>query len=193
MAPPQSYLNIRSSSFSRYVNLTSPSRVWHPSFHYYGNNVYAYLLARYGEYIDLISIQFYESYSDAALAVFHDGMDAADYLVKFVHELANDGFKFYVDFGQDSLIGLEGQYVSLPLNKLVIGLANAWALNDRDNQKTLYISAEQVRDAYERLKTAAAGDLTPKGFMFWTIDERGTNNVYLAKGLGRLLHEMRMG
>ena len=54
------------------------------------------MLAKYGEYIDLISIQFYESYSDAALAVFHDNMDVADYLVEFVHELANDGFKFYV-------------------------------------------------------------------------------------------------
>ena len=91
------------------------------------------------------------------------------------------------------MIGLERQYVSLPLNKLVIGLANGWALNDRDNEKTLYISAEQVRDAYGRMEKVAAGDLTPKGFMFWTIDERGTNSVYLAKGLGRLLHETRMG
>ena len=29
LAPPQSYLNLRSSNFSRYVNLTDPNRWWH--------------------------------------------------------------------------------------------------------------------------------------------------------------------
>jgi beta-glucosidase len=192
MAPPQSYLNIHSSAFSRYVNLTSSSnRSWHPEFHYFGHNIYAYILAKFEQYIDLVSIQLYESYSDAGLAIYHEGVSAADYLVGYVRGLAEQqNFKLYVDFHQDSSIDLASQYVLLPLDKLVIGLANGWSLNS-ETEKTLYVSANQVQDAYERLKDADGGDLTPRGFMIWTIDERGTNGVYLARGIHQFLHQRR--
>eukprot|EP00804_Cyclotella_cryptica_P003971 CCRYP_013902-RA/>CCRYP_013902-RA protein AED:0.00 eAED:0.00 QI:237/1/1/1/1/1/2/788/430 len=190
IAPPQSYLNTRTQSFSRYVNLTSPTRTWHPRFHYFGSNVYAYFLARYGEHVDLVLIQFYESYSDAAMAVFHDKIPPGDYIFDFVQELARQHFQFYVDFSQDtSLDEMIGQYVSLPLDKLVIGLANGWALEKRNRNKVLYISPEECKHAFEKLKVSSDGDLTPRCFMFWTIEERGKNDVYLAKGLSHFLLE----
>jgi len=55
--------------------------------------------------------------------------------------------------------------------------------------KTLYVSAEDCRGAYLRLKYSAEGDIAPRGFMFWTIDERGTNGVYLARGIGKFLFD----
>ena len=181
MAPPQSYLDIQSPNFSRYVNLTVPTRSWHPEFHYFGSNVYAYILSHYSSYIDLISVQLYESYSNAALAVYHDKVTPQDYLVQYIQGLAAQEFRFYVDFSQDISVELHGQYIPLPLDKLVIGLPNGWVL---DNDKQYYMSAEQCQDAYQRLITH---NLAPRGFMFWTIERRGYKGVYLAKALGEML------
>ena len=190
MAPPQSYLNINSPNFSRYVNLTSPTRPWHSDFHYFGSNVYAYLLAKYNQYIDLVSIQFYESYSDAAMAVYHEGTAPQDYLYNYIQGLSSNHFQFYVDFSQDSTLNMTGQHVSLPLHKLIIGLANGWAINDENRDRTLYISPEQCKNAYDRLCDVSGEDLTPRGFMFWTIEDRGSNDVYLAEGLSRIIQEV---
>jgi chitinase len=146
-------------------------------------------LANYNPHIDLISIQFYESYSDAAMAVHHYGTSPQDYIVNYIQDLANRQFQFYVDFSQDNAVNMGAQFVSLPLNKLVIGLANGWALDNGNTEKVLYISPEQVQNAFVRLQESNSGDLSPRGFMFWTIEERGTNGVYLAKGLGQFLHD----
>lgn len=124
------------------------------------------------------------------MAVYHDKMLPDDYIFKYMQELASQSFKFYVDFSQDtSLEEMIGQYVSLPLDKVVIGLANGWALEKRNKSKVLYISPEQCKNAYEKLKVSSDGDLTPRGFMLWTIEERGKHGVYLAKGLSQFLRE----
>ena len=121
MAPPQSYLNPSNPQFSRYVNITDPTRPWHSEFHYFGSNVYSYILAKYGNHIDLVSIQLYESYSDGAMAVHHDGTSADDYLVEFVYNTTiRQKSKFYVDFSMDPTLFVEEQYVDFPLSKLVI-------------------------------------------------------------------------
>jgi hypothetical protein len=66
LAAPQSYLDVHGTSrFSRYVTLTDQHRQWHGEFQYFGANVYAYLLAKSGHCIDLISVQLNESYSRA--------------------------------------------------------------------------------------------------------------------------------
>jgi chitinase len=81
MAPPQPYLDVHGTGrFRRYVNLTDPHRQWHSEFQYFGTNVYAYLLAKYDQCIDLISVQLYESYSRAAQAVRSQGIEAGKYL-----------------------------------------------------------------------------------------------------------------
>jgi len=189
MAPPQSYLNFSSSNFSRYVNLTDPVRGWHGDFHYYGNNVYAYLLANYGDCcIDLVSVQMYESYSDAAMAVYDGGMAAGDYLVGFVRDLANRNQTFVVDFSGDPELGHAGaRPVGMPLSKLVIGLANGWAAEEAGD-KIFYASGAECREAYLELRGSGTRDLTPRGFMFWTIEERGAGEVYLGREIGEFLH-----
>jgi beta-glucosidase len=196
MAPPQSYLNFADPNFGRYVNATR-DRGWHDDFGYFGNNVYAYLLDRYGPYIDLVSIQLYESYSDAAMSIHRDGTSPDDYLHSLVRNVAvAENMSFPVDFGRDpALAGSMGssRRVRMDLDKLVIGLANGWAFDSPDN-RTLFVSAEDCRSAYLRLKDnpeEGYGDITPRGFMFWTIDERGRNGVYLARGIGEFLHTTR--
>ena len=189
MAPPQSYLNFQSSSFSRFVNISIPEREWHSDFEYFGNNVYAYLLAKYGDFIDLVSIQLYESYSDAAMAIYHDGILAEDYLINLVDNLATQSGKFYVDFSQDGGLNMNVQLVNLPLSKLVIGLANGWSKASTAQNKTVYISGEDCKKAYASLKGSNLGDISPRGFMIWTIEERGKGGIYLARDIGKFLLE----
>ena len=101
MAPPQSYLldmvtgdedaddddeNVH--PFSQYVNLTDPTRPWHSHFSYYGAKVYTYLMARYGDYIDFVLVQFYESYSRAADAMFRNHQTPPAYLKRFLGTLS---------------------------------------------------------------------------------------------------------
>jgi hypothetical protein len=187
MAPPQSYMNFDNSHFSRYVNLTDPSRPWHPEFHYFGANVYSYLLAKHGDDIDFVSMQLYESYSLAAMAVYHQDVSPEDYLVGYVEGLiVKQESKFYVDFSMDKVLDMEGQFVHLPLSKLVIGLANGWAA-DPENRKHVFITPDQVEKAYRALKLSAHCDLSPRGFMFWTIEEEGTRNVHLARDVHKIL------
>jgi chitinase len=187
MAPPQSYLNFNNSAFSRYVNISTPERRWHSEFHYFGANVYAYLLAQYVDYIDLVSVQLYESYSDAGMSVHHNGVDASNYIFSFVHNLVAQNESFKVNFDQDPTINMNSQRVYIPISKLVIGLANGWAINNNpiSANKTLYISGTECKTAYTRLKKNSA---LPRGFMFWTIEERGTNGVYLARDIGKWLY-----
>ena len=183
IAPPQSYLDPSSIRFSRNVNHTHPGRTWHDEFSHAGRNVYAYLLARYGHAIDMVSIQLYESYSRAAYAIYKLGMSPSEYLDSYVEDLALRHEKFWVHFPQDAEIEMESQSVPLPLSKLVIGLANGWA-NDGD-EKTLYIDPSDVALAYNRLTERGR---TLRGFMFWTIDEEGRNGVHMADALNQVLH-----
>lgn len=181
IAPPQSYLDLSTTQFSRYVNLTHPGRKWHSEFSYAGANVYAYLLARYGDDIDMVSVQLYESYSRAAYDINELGVPASTYITSYVEDLALRHEKFYVDFSQDPDLNMEGQMVHLPLTKLVIGLANGWANGD----KTLYVDPPDAGRAYEGLVQQGRA---PRGFMFWTIDEEGTNGIYMADALNRAMH-----
>ena len=187
MAPPQSYMNFDNPHFSRYVNLTEPDRPWHAEFHYFGANVYSYILAKWGDSIDLVSMQLYESYSLAAMAAYYDKVAPEDYLVSYTQDLIiQRQAKFWVDFEKDPDLNTPSQFVELPLSKLVIGLANGWAA-DPNNQKHFFCSPEQCHQAYQRLQASKHGDLTPRGFMFWTIEEEGKNNVFLARDIHKFL------
>jgi len=182
-------MDFDSSDFSRYVNLTIPDRPWHPEFHYFGANAYCYLLSsKYEQYIDFVSMQLYESFSLAAMAVYHAGIAKEDYLVSYIQDLViSRQSKFFVDFAKDEDLNTKGEFVHLPLSKLVIGLANGWAA-DPDNTKHIFISPAQIQRAYYKLKkTSENGDLTPRGFMFWTIEEEGTRDVHLARDISKIL------
>lgn len=192
MAPPQSYLNFDNSDFGQYVNITH-HRGWHDDFSYFGNNIYAYILYQYGAYIDLVSIQLYESYSNAAMSIYHYGIMAEDYIYNYIYNLAYmNNQSFLVKFPHDLQLKLDGiiasssVHVPMELNKLVIGLANGWSLNN--NNKTVYISPMDCQRAYNRLVNSVHGNLSPRGFMFWTIDSEGSNGVYMARGISDFLN-----
>lgn len=179
MAPPQSYLDIHSSKFSRRVDLTEPNRPWHAEFHYFGANVYAYLLSKYGDSIDFVSVQFYESYSRAGLSIHHERVAPDDYLVSYITDLLNMGESFDVKFGDDPTLGYKSQRVSFPLSKLVLAFANGWALDTDD--KALFFEPRSIQRAYERFVKK------PRGMMFWVLGEEGSHGVQYTRDLNRIL------
>ena len=187
VAPPQSYLDTQNSKFSRAVNLVDNDRTWHGDFHYFGSNVYAYLLAKYGDYVDFISIQFYESYSRAAMSVYGpDQMNAASYFEIYAKDLESKNFSIFVEFENDPSSGLSNQWVPLPQSKLIFGFANGWALDTND--KALFVTSGDVEMAYQKLRE---DHLEPRGFMFWVIGEEGKNGVQYASSLSRILETRR--
>ncbi|GKY91453.1 hypothetical protein MPSEU_000117600 [Mayamaea pseudoterrestris] len=179
MAPPQSYLDFHGTNrFSRYINLTDPTRDWHDEFRYLGANVYAFLLAKYMDAIDLVSIQFYESYSRAAMMIKKYGVSPSDYLVDY----AKRNLTLPVAFSDDPNVDMPDQVVELPLSKLVLGFANGWT--DEHNDKTLFVPTCDIQDAWNKL---AVHGSQPRGFMFWTIDLDGSNDLFFAHELSRVL------
>jgi chitinase len=182
MAPPQSYLDLQTSNFSRYVNLTEPTRPWHNEFHYFGANVYAYVLAKYGDYIDFISVQFYESYSRAAMSLRHYGISQEAYLEFYVNELAKNGQTYFVSFGEDPTVDLSSQKVSVPVSKLVFGFFNGSP--SKGTGKVAFFEPERVGIAYENLLESG---IEPRGFMFWNIQLEGRNDFNITPGLNKIL------
>jgi beta-glucosidase len=165
MAPPQSYLDIEQRRFTRFVNLTDPDRGWHDDFHYFGNNVYAYLLSKYGDFIDFVSIQFYESYSRAGLEVFHNHVPPETYLQNYVRDLvAHKEESFFVDFDQDPSLNHSSRMVSFPRSKLVFGFANGWGA--KDDERVCYFDPKDIAVAYKALEES---NQAPRGFMFWVM------------------------
>jgi len=192
MAPPQSYLDIQTNEFSRYVNLTDTSKErdgWHDEFHYFGRNVFSYLLSKYGKYIDFVSIQFYESYSRAGLDIYHKQIKPEEYLISYVKDLVvNRNESFLVEFEQDPLLNYPSQQVSIPLFKLVFGFSNGWAVSS-NGDKVVYIDPAQIETAYKSLLDI---NLAPRGFMFWVIDEEGKNGVNFASSLNDIVKIRRI-
>lgn len=186
-APPESYLDITNFKFSRFVNLTYPEP-WHREFQYHGHNVYAYILAKWNDAIDLVFVQFYESYSHAAFKVTVLGMDPSEFLVGYVRRLVSQGEGLVVHFESDPSTELNNQFVSLPLEKLVLGFANGWASetnnSEDDEEKHVFFKKDAVENAYLELNDA---QMTPRGFGFWVKEEEGKNGVYYATYLGQIL------
>jgi hypothetical protein len=183
IAPPQSYLDINNVHFSRFVNLTDNTRNWHAAFSYFGANVYAYVLQKYGHWVDLISIQFYESYSRAGESIYRYGVAPSEYLVSYIGALVQNHFTLDVNFTEDNVINLMDSNVSIPLTKIVFGFANGWAATE-NNDKAVFFSSRQIEIAWNALKIQ---NTLPRGFMFWTIDEEGMNGICYARDLSRIL------
>ena len=120
IAPMESYLDVGIPKFSRYVNLPYEDD-WHPEFTYHGANLYAYILAKWQDAIDLISIQLYESFSHAAYSINHLGKSPSVWLVDYVIALQSNDEGFYVNFDTDDDIDLGRTFVNVPMEKLVIG------------------------------------------------------------------------
>ncbi len=181
MAPPESYLDITTSRFSRFVNLTYPEDAWHQDFQYHGWNVYAYVLAKYGDSIDFIFMQFYESYSHAFYQTEVMGISQSDFLVQYIKQLADNEFGYTVNFEDDPSVSLKNQFVEMPLSKIVFGFANGWAVN---SEKAILFSSSQVKSAYDHLDDMK---LAPRGFGYWVVEEEEKNGIYLTKELSAIL------
>jgi hypothetical protein len=184
MAPPQRYLDAfdnGSHAYSRYVNLTDASRTWHSEFSYFGANVYAYLLHKAGDWIDVVFLQFYESYSRASMDIVLERISPSAYLVRYIERsLQGTDMVGSVDFDEDVQAKTPGRILRLPLDKLVLGLANGWA--DNGDDKTLFISTQEFDAAWSQLRSKG---IEPRGAGFWTIDEEGTNGAHFARELSR--------
>ena len=65
--------------------------------------------------------------------------------------------------------------MNIPSSKIVIGLANGWALN---NEKHIFFSIEDLHDVHQILTT---NKMSPRGFMFWNVELEGNNGICLTK------------
>ena len=189
MAPPESYLDITSSKFSRFVNLTYPEP-WHQDFEYHGWNVYAYVLAKWNPAIDFIFLQFYESYSHAAYQISQLGQIPSDFLVEYISNLVRKGEGLFVNFEDDLSTQMENQFVHLPLRKLVFGFANGWALNNDLGEKTIFFHTKDIQQAYQVMLKQ---NRVPRGFGFWVIEEEGNHGVHYAEDLKSILESTGNG
>ena len=214
MAPPQSYLDIQSDHtttnnnnnggggpFSTQLNLPPLlSSLWHPEFHYTGYNSYAPLLL-FSD-IDFISIQFYETWSRANYEINHrtdnkKKVDPSTYLIQYVEDLVyNRNQGYHVLFSSKHLAHftnnnkeeeeeLVRKFIPVPINKLVFGFANGWALNRKDGG-VLYVDPMDVQKAFETFKKKKSAIL-PRGCMFWSIGWEGENGIHFAKELHQKL------
>eukprot|EP00536_Pseudo-nitzschia_multiseries_P015218 jgi/Psemu1/217224/e_gw1.841.28.1 len=184
---PENTFSVRClNAVGRISELAKRDGGWHADFHYFGRNVYAYWLSKYGEWIDFVSVQFYESYSRAGLEVIHNGVAPDAYLNDYVRDLVvRREESIFVDFGQDPSLGYPSKRVPFPRSKLVLGFANGWgASSNEEDDKVCYFDPQSIGAAYEAL---AESDLAPRGFMFWVIDEEGTRDIHFARALNDIL------
>lgn len=182
LAPPESYMDITTQKFSRFVNLTYPEP-WHEDFEYHGRNVYAYILGKWPCAIDFIFVQFYESYSHAAYQISEVGEDPSQFLVSYLKRLDEEGY--FVHFENDPSVGLKNQNVQFPLTKLVLGFANGWALNQNVGVKTVFFDPFCIKEFYRRSNLAER----VRGLGFWVIEEEGKHGIEYAKELKEIIED----
>ena len=185
MAPSESYLDSNTQNFSLSLLFNHPE--WekeHPEFTYHGRNVYSYILGKYSvDTFDFISVQLYEGYSHTLYKYEREKQSFGEIL----YSLADNYTKGYiVDFTQEENSGINKTIIKIPSEKLVIGLANAWASN-----QFLFIDENDLIDGY---RTLVKRNKDVKGFMFWDIGDEGKNTTknvpfYMAKVLNRMFSE----
>eukprot|EP01126_Amoeba_proteus_P051282 TRINITY_DN6115_c0_g1_i4.p1 TRINITY_DN6115_c0_g1~~TRINITY_DN6115_c0_g1_i4.p1 ORF type:complete len:232 (-),score=29.99 TRINITY_DN6115_c0_g1_i4:208-903(-) len=176
MAPSQSYLDYEVDDFDRHL-LHSPS--WKPGFNYHGKNVYSVLLTKYGytrvpnpsdsnEFFsiptfDFVSLQLYEGWSRAGCRISRDGLSITKYLNDLIVGMDKG---WVVKFSEDIELGVsENAIVSVPAERLVIGLANGWAGPTVDDKFLLIWPSRDIIFSELSLK--------PRGFMFWNLQDEG--------------------
>jgi hypothetical protein len=156
------------------------------NFKHAGRQCYAYILAKAGiDTFDWISIQLYEAYSPFAHDIHRKHIDQTLALMKrirsFVTGYTVTGLPLSVvdlvdsssSSSSTSLLShqdttLTQFVVQIPLEKLVIGIANYWV----DGMKFCNVNPKAIRLAYEQTMVEYDG----RGFlgvMFWTVEEEG--------------------
>ena len=121
-------------------------------FSHAGRQCYAYVLAKAGVNVfDWISIQLYEAYSTFAHDVVRRNIDPVDALLARINQLT----KGYTVTAMPHTLSASEYEVKVPLNKLVVGVANKWT----DGFKFCDIEPESLLYAFQIAKYG--------GIMFW--------------------------
>ena len=185
MAPPESYLDPTTNEFS--LSLLHNYPEWEtivPDFAYHGRNAYSYLLAKYSvETFDFISVQLYEGYSHALYKYERQKIPFGEILYELVDNYTKG---YYVDFSQEEGSGMNRTLITIPSERIVIGLANAWARG-----KFAFIEGNDIINGY---KTLVEKNQDVRGFMYWNIVYEGNKTAkgeefYLTKVLNKIFPE----
>ncbi|GMI42625.1 hypothetical protein TrCOL_g4590 [Triparma columacea] len=173
MAPPESYLDIQTTAFSKYVNLTYPDDDWgdDPPFSYHGHNVYSYPLAKEPDAFDFVSIQIYETKSHASYNTTVLGVPQVDYMTSYIKSLVEEGVT--VDFTTDEDFKELGVQ-KIKMNKIIVGLISAGGVGGP-------ITAANASKVFAELEEGSNID----GFFFWCIgdDKDGSLPKVLGEGI----------
>lgn len=159
MAPSESYLDYTTSEFS--LSLLHVHEEWKQEvgMFYHGRNVYAYLVKKYGDVFDFISVQLYEGYTHT-LYRYRNGEKFGKILEEMITNL-NKGY--IVEFNEGK------EMVRVAKEKLVIGVANAWA-----EGRFLYVNKADMKEAFHYLKEK---NIECRGIMFWNLKDEGMVHV----------------
>lgn len=173
MAPPESYLDIQTTTFSKYVNLTYPSDDWgdDPPFSYHGHNTYAVPLALEPDAFDFISIQIYETKSHASYNTSILGTPQVEYMQSYIKSLVTDGIT--VDFTTDEDFGYLGvQRIDLS-GRVIVGLISNGGVGGP-------ITAANASEAWRGVEGENIN-----GFFYWCIgdDKDGSLPAILSNGM----------
>ena len=188
MAPAESYLDPTTSEFS--LSLLHNYPEWEkefPDFTYHGRNVYAYLIARYSiDIFDFVSLQLYEGNTHTLYKYEREKKSFGEIIDELVGNLTKG---YFVDFSKDINSGLDNKIIKIPEDKIVIGLANGWAVG-----KFLFVDEKNLVEGYNYLLKQ---NKDVRGFMFWDIADEGkipqSNNTcenkpfYMAKILNSMI------
>jgi hypothetical protein len=175
LAPPESYLDIQTTAFSKFVNLTYPDDDWgdDPPFSYHGHNTYAYPLVKEPTAFDFVSIQIYETKSHASYNTTVLGTPQVDYMRAYIKSLVEEGVT--VDFTTDDDFNELGVQ-KLTINKVIVGLISAGGVGGP-------ITAVNASKAFAGLKEG--GERNIDGFFYWCIgdDKDGSLPKILSEGI----------
>jgi len=180
MAPPQSYFDVTTHQFNRFLNNTDPH--FHPDFHYRGRNSYTYLWAAApAGTFDLVEVQTYETFGPALRGL--QSMSGSEYLQTWAADL----LRGWVINVTDPLLPQTGLLpVAVPPSRLLIGLS----FGGGGGGRSACFWPESIRIAFE----TAEPSQRPRGYAFWNIGQdgrkmNGTNrSVSLARSLNSFLH-----
>lgn len=138
-----------------------------PNFNYHGRNTYAYLIKKYGiDVFDFISIQLYEGYTHTLYKYKRQGIKFGRILEEIITNLTKG---YEVDFTKVKESGLNKEIITIPNEKIVIGLANAWA-----DKQFLFVNKNDLIEAFDYLKI---NHITCKGMMFWDLKDEGMIHI----------------
>ncbi len=188
MAPAESYLDPSTSEYSLSLLHDYPEYIdIQPDFKYHGRNVYAYLLSKYNNCFDFITIQLYEGYSHALYNLYYTKtISVSEYLYNFITNIKNG---WMINYNSVPELMLESQKIAIEPHRIVIGLANGWA----GDGKFLLIYPNDLQKAYNFMKE---NNINIRGFAFWNILDEGKISVqnkeygplWLAKELNSIMN-----